>query len=78
MSCVSHDARVSEVRLDTAHDSESLVVVVLAYPSGGRGRLQLDGEAVQHLLEALGLHAVDELVGQPFSRIAPALPANRG
>lgn len=72
------EARVVEVRLDTAHDSEPLVVLALDYPGGGRGRMHLDGPAVQRLIEQLGLDDVNGLVGQPFSAIAPALPGNRG
>ena len=71
------EARVVEVLLDTAHDSESLIVIVFAYPNGGRSRIQLDGAALRDVVASLELRDVDELVGLPFSSVAPALPANR-
>jgi len=71
------EAQVVEVHLETAHDSESLVVLVFAYPNGGRARIQLDGGAVRDLVASLELRDVNELVGRPFSSLAPALPANR-
>jgi hypothetical protein len=73
----TNEARVVEVLLDTAHDSESLVVLVFAYPNGGRSRIQLGGAAVRDLVTLLELDDVGGLVGRPFSAIAPALPANR-
>ena len=71
------EARVVALEFDTAHDSEGLVVVVLAYPGGGRSRLRLDSAALLGVVEALALESIGDLVGRPFSAIAPALPANR-
>jgi len=72
------EARVVALEFETAHDSESLVVVVLAHPNGARSRLRLDGEAVRGVIETLGLASIADLEGRAFSAIAPALPANRG
>ncbi len=72
------EARVVEVLLDTAHDSESLVVIVFAHPNGGRSRMQLDGAALRDVVADLALRDVHDLLGLPFSAVAPALPANRG
>lgn len=70
------EARVVDLMFETAHDSESLVVVVIEHPNGARGQLQLPGEAVSHLVDELGLATIRGLVGLAFSEIAPALPAN--
>lgn len=65
------------VEFDTAHDSEGLVVVVLAFPNGARSQLRLDTDALRGVVEGLALETVSDLVGETFSAIAPALPANR-
>ena len=70
------EAVVSEVGFDVAHDSEGLVVVTLRYPNGALGDLPLDSAALARLLDQLGLSSAESLVGQPFSILAPALPAN--
>ena len=71
------EAHVVRVRLDAAHDSEALAIVVLRFANGAESQLQLDGDAVAHLLRTLEIASIEALVGQPFSAIAPALPANR-
>jgi len=73
---MTEEARVVDVLLEAAPDSEGLVVVVLSYPNGARSQLQLNGEATSRLVEALSLDTVRDLVGRPFSAIAKALPAN--
>ena len=73
---MADEARVVDLMFETAHDSESLVVVVIEHPNGARGQLQLPGDAVSRLVEALGLSTIRDLVGRAFSEIAPALPAN--
>ena len=73
----AEEARVVALEFETAHDSEGLVVVVLAHANGARSHLRLDGEAVRGLIETLSLGSVGDLEGLRFSEIAPGLPANR-
>jgi hypothetical protein len=64
------------VDFEVAHDSDGLVSVVLRHPNGATGRMQLEGRDLGRVVSQLGLATMRDLVGLPFSRIAPALPAN--
>jgi len=70
------EASVVDVRFETAHDSEGLVVVVLEFPNGARSQLQLDGSGTRDLIEQLGLSTITELIGRRFSEVSGALPGN--
>lgn len=72
----SAEAVIERVGFDVAHDSDGLLVVTLRYPNGANADLQLEGPAIGRIVARLGLSDVRELVGQPFSALAPALPAN--
>ncbi len=74
----SAEAVVAEVGFDVAHDSDGLLVVTLRFPNGARSQLQLEGAAIARMIEALGLESVEDLVGRPFSELAPGLPVNAG
>lgn len=70
------EAVVARVGFDVAHDSDGLVIVTLRYPNGAEGDLQVEGAALARVLAQLDLANVRELVGRPFSELAPALPMN--
>ena len=72
------EGSVESVGLDVTHDSDALLIVTLRFPNGGRSRIPLAGPTVARVLERLGLADVGELVGRPFSALAPALPVNAG
>ena len=72
----SGQAVVSEVGFDVAHDSDGLLIVTLRFPNGAHAQLPLEGAAIARVLERLGLASIRELIGRPFSELAPALPVN--
>lgn len=72
------EAIVAEVGFEVAHDSDGLLVVTLRFPNGARSQLQLEGTAIARVIETLGLESVHDLVGRPFSELAPGLPVNAG
>ena len=72
----SVEAVVIAVDFEVAHDSDGLISVVLRHPNGATGRMQLEGEALGRIVSELGLATIQDLVGLPFSQIAPSLPAN--
>ena len=73
---MADEARVVDVLLGTAHDSESLLVLVLEFPNRARSQLQLDSAGTRRIVEDLALVTVRDLIGRRFSEIAHALPAN--
>ena len=70
------EAVVDSVGFEVAHDSDGLVVLTLRYPNGARSDLSVEGQAIGRLVDRLGLRSTEGLVGLPFSRLAPVLPAN--
>lgn len=53
--------------LGPGHDGRAEVVVEVAYPNGGRTRLSVAQEAASRALDAAGLTALSDLVGQPWT-----------
>ena len=55
------------------HDGRAEVEVELTYDNGGVSTISLDEEACTASLDRAGISSVDELVGQPWSTVLPAL-----
>jgi len=70
------EAIVANVDFDVAHDSDGLLIVTLRFPNGAQSQLQLEGSAIGRVVERLQLETIRDLVGRPFSELAPALPTN--
>ena len=66
-------AVVVALGFDVAHDTDGLLIVTLQFPNGVHSQMQLDGSLLAGLLRSLELETVHDLVGLPFSQIAPAL-----
>jgi hypothetical protein len=72
----SDEAVVADVGFGVDHDSDGLLIVTLRFPNGARSQLQLEGAAIARVIEALELTSVRDLIGRPFSELAPGLPVN--
>jgi hypothetical protein len=55
------------------HDGRAEIEVELTYDNGGVSTISLDEEACTASLDRAGISSVDELVGQPWSTVLPAL-----
>jgi len=55
------------------HDGRAEIEVELRYPNGGTATISLDEEACLASLDLAGIASLDDLVGQPWSTVLPAL-----
>jgi hypothetical protein len=55
------------------HDGRAEIEVELTYDNGGTSTISLDEEACIASLDGAGVTSIDELVGQPWSTVLPAL-----
>ena len=55
------------------HDGRAEIEVELTYDNGGTSTISLDEEACTASLDGAGVSSLDELVGQPWSIVLPAL-----
>ena len=55
------------------HDGRAEIEVQLTYDNGGTSTIALDEEACTASLDLAGVSSLDELVGQPWSIVLPAL-----
>lgn len=55
------------------HDGRAEIEVELTYDNGGTATISLDEEACTVSLDRAGVSSIDELVGQPWSVVLPAL-----
>jgi len=55
------------------HDGRAEIEVELTYDNGGVSTISLDEEACTASLDHAGMTSVDELVGQPWTVVLPAL-----
>jgi len=53
--------------LGPGHDGQAEVVVELVYPNGGRTQLSVARSALDGVLDAAGVHHLDELCGRPWT-----------
>ena len=66
-------AIISRATLAGGHDGRAEIEVELTYDNGGTTTISLDEEACTASLDRAGVSSIDELVGQPWSVVLPAL-----
>ncbi len=55
------------------HDGRAEIEVELTYDNGGTSTISLDEEACTASLDGAGVGSLDDLLGQPWSIVLPAL-----
>lgn len=66
-------AVISRATVVGGHDGRAEIEVELTYDNGGTATISLDEEACVASLDRAGVGSIDELVGQPWSVVLPAL-----
>ena len=66
-------AVISRAVVVGGHDGRAEIEVELTYPNGGTSTISLDEEACSASLDEAGVGSIEELVGQPWSVVLPAL-----
>jgi hypothetical protein len=66
-------AIISRAAIAGGHDGRAEIEVELTYVNGGTSTISLDEEACTASLDRAGVNSLDELVGQPWSIVLPAL-----
>jgi hypothetical protein len=66
-------ATISRAVIAGGHDGRAEIEVELTYPNGGTTTISLDEEACVASLDRAGVTSLEELVGQPWSIVLPAL-----
>lgn len=66
-------AFISRASVIGGHDGRAEIEVELTYDNGGTSTISLDEEACTASLDRAGITSLDELVGQPWSVVLPAL-----
>jgi hypothetical protein len=71
-------AVISRAAVVGGHDGRAEIEVELTYDNGGTATISLDEEACTASLDRAGVRSIDELVGQPWSVVLPALERQAG
>ncbi|BAN00546.1 hypothetical protein [Ilumatobacter coccineus] len=66
-------AVISRAVVVGGHDGRAEIEVEITYDNGGTATISLDEEACTASLDRAGICSIDELVGQPWSVVLPAL-----
>ena len=66
-------AIISRATLVGGHDGRAEIEVDITYENGGTTTISLGEEACTASLDRAGVSSIDELVGQPWSVVLPAL-----
>ncbi len=66
-------ALISRATVVGGHDGRAEIEVELTYDNGGVSTISLDEEACTASLDVAGVSSIDELVGQPWNVVLPAL-----
>jgi len=66
-------AIISRAAVVGGHDGRAEIEVEITYDNGGTTTICLDEEACTASLDRAGVSSIDELVGQPWSIVLPAL-----
>jgi hypothetical protein len=66
-------AIISRAVVAGGHDGRAEIEVEIVYPNGGVTTISLDEEACLASLDLAGVTSIDQLVGQPWSVVLPAL-----
>jgi hypothetical protein len=71
-------AKISRATVVGGHDGRAEIEVELTYSNGGTTTISLDEEACTASLDRAGVRSIDDLVGQPWSVVLPALERQLG
>ncbi len=71
-------ALISRAVVVGGHDGRAEIEVELTYDNGGVSTISLDEEACTASLDRAGISSIEELVGQPWSTVQPALEEQVG
>ncbi len=66
-------ALISRAAVVGGHDGRAEIELTLTYDNGGTSTISLDEEACVASLDRAGISSIDQLVGQPWSVVLPAL-----
>jgi hypothetical protein len=66
-------AIITRATIAGGHDGRAEIEVELTYDNGGVSTISLDEEACTRSLDQAGMSSIDELVGQPWTVVLPAL-----
>lgn len=66
-------AIISRATVVGGHDGRAEIEVELTYDNGGTATISLDEEACLASLDRADVGSIDDLVGQPWSVVLPAL-----
>ncbi len=66
-------ATIGRATVVGGHDGRAEIEVEIVYDNGGVTTISLDEEACVASLDLAGVGSIDELVGQPWSVVLPAL-----
>lgn len=70
-------AIISRATVIGGHDGRAEIEVELTYENGGTSTISLDEEACLASLDSAGISSLDELLGQPWDTVLPALETTR-
>ncbi len=73
MSQGSGDAVITKAAVVGGHDGRAEIEVELTYPNGGTATIALDEDAVLASLDFAAIASLEELIGQPWSVVLPAI-----
>jgi hypothetical protein len=71
-------AIISRAVIVGGHDGRAEIELELTYANGGTTTISLDEEACTASLDRAGVTSLEELVGQPWSIVLPALETTIG
>jgi hypothetical protein len=71
-------AVISRADIVGGHDGRAEIEVELTYDNGGTTVISLAEESCLASLDAAGIRSVEELIGQPWSIVLPALEQQGG
>ena len=66
-------AVISRAEIVGGHDGRAEIEVQLTFDNGGISTISLDEEACTASLDRAGVSSIDELVGQPWTMVLPAI-----
>jgi hypothetical protein len=61
------EAIIAEVTATPTHDGEAALVVILTFPGGGRGSVQMSGIEAAEVVRRAAVSTPQELIGKPWS-----------
>ncbi len=66
---------ISRAEVVGGHDGRAEILVELTYDNGGTTTISLDEDACTASLDAAGVRSIEDLVGQDWTVVLPALTA---